>query len=185
MSGLDLAKLKPGDVIAVRLGNRLARALVWVHTLITQRSTKYARYGHIAVYVKRDERGRHWVIEAAPNGIGWRDITEWNGSYGSTNVDQPKTDEQRAKIVVLVEELLKFKYDYSAYFHFALESLGITPQWVREYDGKELPPSYVCSALADFIYEVVLLANPGKDEKTRFTTPADWARFIDEGKWER
>lgn len=185
MSTLDVTKLRPGDVIAVPLGNVWARRLVWLHTILTMKSKQYARYGHVAVYVKRDELGRHWVIEAAPHGIGWRDISSWDGTFGMSNVDQPKSDEQRTKIVSLLEELIGNRYDYSAYFHFALESVGITPQWIREYDGKVLPASYVCSALADFIYETVLLANPGGDAETRFTTPAEWARFVGNREWER
>lgn len=185
MATLDVGKLRPGDVIAVRLGNKWAHRLVWLFTAITTRSIKYAHYGHIAVYWGQDEVGRHWVIEAAPDGIGWRMIDPWDGKFGLTNYEQPKSDEQRTKIVELLVELTKARYDYSAYFYFALESVGITSHWIREYDGVALPPSFVCSALADFIYEVCQLANPGGDEKTRFTTPAEWARFADRREWEQ
>lgn len=184
MPKINIQELRPGDVLAVPLGNRWFRLAVWLDTVLTTRSKVYARYGHVAVYHHEDDAGRKWAIEAAPHGIGWRDITSWEGQYGLSNADQPKTDEQRTKITALLEQLIGSRYDYSAYLHFALESLGISPSWIREYSGEKLPASYVCSAVADFIYEVCLLANPGGDAETRFTKPADWARFMDRREWE-
>jgi hypothetical protein len=182
---LDVGQLRPGDVIAVKLGNKWAERTEWVFSVVTMRTKKYGHYGHIAVYHHEDAAGRKWAIEAAPGGIGWRDISSWDKGFGLSNHEQPKTDEQRGKICALLEELLGSKYDYSAYLHFALESLGISPEWIREYNGEKLPASFVCSALADFIYEVCLLPNPGGDAETRFTTPAKWAEFIDRKAWQR
>lgn len=185
VASLDLSQLKPGDVIAVRLGNKWAERAVWLHTLFTTRSSKYGHYGHIAVYHHRDDAGRMWAIEASPTGIGWRDISSWDKGFGLSNHAQPKTDEQRTKICDLLVELIGSKYDYSAYMHFALDSLGISTLWIREFTGEKLPPHFVCSAIADFIYEVCLLPNPGGDKHTRFTTPAEWAEFIDKREWQR
>lgn len=184
MPKIEVSELRPGDVVAVPLGNRWLGFVVWLQALFTMKSNVYGRYGHIAVYHHEDAAGRKWAIEAAPHGIGWRDISSWDGHFGLTNVNQPKTDEQRGKIISMLEELIGSRYDYSAYLHFALESIGITPLWIREYDGEKLPASFVCSAVADFIYEVCLLDNPGGDKETRFTTPAEWARFMDRREWE-
>jgi hypothetical protein len=168
-------------------GNKAARFFIWLQELIKNRSIKYAGYGHVIIMTHRDETGRPWGIEASTHGIGWTNLEKRHGTYGLTNVDQPKTNEQRQKIIDLLTQLLGSKYDYTAYLRFVLTSLGMSPEWtwLDEYTDTDIPPSFICSAVADFEYEVNHLPNPGGDKVTRYTTPADWARWIDTRGWEQ
>lgn len=184
MAKLDITKLKPGDVVVVKMGGWFLRALIWVQAFITMRSLKYVNYGHVIVVDHLDAEGRLWGIEARPGGIGWSDLDKRSGQYGISNSDQPKTDLVRAKLTQVMQQLLGTRYDYTAYLEIALQTLGITPQWT-DFQGNDVPVQFICSAVADYVYEEENLPNPGGFEITRFTTPAQWASFIDKRQWEQ
>lgn len=181
MAGLDTSKLLPGDVVVVEMGIWIIRVLIWIQAVLTGKA-KYSKNGHVIVVTHRDEEGRLWGIEGRPGGIGWAELDKRAGKYGISTVDQPKSDEQRAKIVDTMKSLLGTRYDYGAYLVIALRTIGISPRWT-DYNGKDVPVHYICSAVADYVYEDVGLANPGGIEITRFTTPAEWAVFIDTKGW--
>lgn len=182
VSKLDVSTLKPGDVVIVEMGIWIVRVMIWIQAFFTGRA-RYSKAGHIIVVSHTDNEGRVWGLEGRPGGIGWTNLDKRHGKWAVTNVDQPKTAEVRAKLVESMEALLGAKYDYPAYLKLALDMVGITTRWTVEYTEDELPVSYICSAVADHIYEVNGLPNPGGNQVTRFTTPAEWAYFIATKGW--
>jgi hypothetical protein len=183
VSNLDTSILKPGDVVVVEMGIWIIRVLIWIQALFSG-NFKYRQNGHVIVVSHTDDAGRLWGIEGRPGGIGWADLTKRNGKYGISTAEQPKTNEQRALIVSTMEQLLGTRYDYEAYLDIAFRTIGITTTW-KDYQGEDVPVQFICSAVADWVYEQAGLANPGKDEITRYTTPAQWGKFIDNKEWEQ
>lgn len=183
MSKLDVTTLKPGDVVIVEMGVPFVRWLVWLQAILTGRA-KYRKNGHVIVVSHRDEEGRLWGIEAQAKGIGWTLMDKRHGKYGISNAEQPKSDEDRHVIVETMKNLLGTSYDYLAYVDIALQTLGITRQWT-DFQGNDVPVHFICSAVADYDYEERGLPNPGGFKVTRYTTPAEWAEFIDKKQWEQ
>jgi hypothetical protein len=181
MSNLDVSQLQPGDVVITEMGIWIVRLLIWIQALLTG-NLKYAKSGHIIVVSHRDAEGRLWGIEGRPGGIGWVEMDKRAGHWGVSNVDQPKSADQRDKIVNVMKSLIGSRYDYAAYIILALDAVGISQKWT-DYTGQDVPVQFVCSAVAGYVYEDVGLDNPGGMEITRFTVPAQWARFIDEKVW--
>jgi hypothetical protein len=182
MANLDINALKPGDVVIVEMGIWIIRVLIWIQAFLTGR-VKYSQGGHVIVVTHTDTEGRLWGIEGRPGGVGWAQLDKRNGKWGVANTAQPKDAAQRSKIVETMKTLLGTKYDYDAYLQIALETIGITVNWT-DFRGNEVPTHIICSAVADYVYENVGLANPGGLKITRFTTPAEWAEFIDKKEWE-
>lgn len=182
MPNLDIATLKPGDVVIVEMGSWYLRAMIWIQAVFTGRA-KYRRDGHVIVVSHKDDAGRLWGIEARPGGIGWADLTYRSGQYGLSNAEQPKSDDDRYVIVETMKSLLGSKYDYLAYVTLALQMVGVNENW-QDYKGDKVPAHFICSAVADYVYEERKLANPGSYKITRFTTPAEWASFVDHKEWE-
>jgi hypothetical protein len=81
-----------------------------------------------------------------------------------------------------MKSLLGANYDYTAYVDLALDAIGVTPQWT-DYNGEDVPVHFICSAVADWVYERRGLPNPGGYLITRYTTPAEWAQFVVEKQW--
>jgi hypothetical protein len=183
MSTLDTATLKSGDVVIVEMGIWIIRVLIWIQALFSG-NFKYRKGGHVIVVSHVDEAGRLWGIEGRPGGVGWTDLSKRNGQFGLSNVEQIKTDEQREIIVGTMKQLLGARYDYEAYLDIALATVGITAQWT-DYNGEDVPIQFICSAVADYVYEEVGLANPGGAELTRYVTPALWAKFCTTKEWEQ
>jgi hypothetical protein len=179
---LDTTKLLPGDVVVVKMGNWILHALIWIQALLSMKSFKYVNYGHVAVVDHRDDEGRLWGIEARAGGIGWVNLDQYSGAYGLSNAEQPKTEELRSKITTVMQNLLGTSYDYYAYLEIALNTLGITKHWT-DFQGNDVPVQFICSAVADYVYEDEKLPNPGGYAITRYTTPAEWAAFIDKKQW--
>lgn len=177
---LDISKLKPGDVVVVEMGIWIIRVLIWIQAVLTGKA-KFRRDGHVIVVSHVDDAGRLWGIEGRPGGVGWADLSKRDGKYGLSNWEQPKSTEDREFIVDLMKQLIGSRYDYRAYLAIALETIGITPRWTVEFSGENVPPHFICSAVADYAYEVRGLLNPGSDKRTRFTTPAEWGEFISKG----
>lgn len=182
MSKLDTAILEPGDVVIVEMGIWIVRVMIWIQAVLTGRA-KYSKAGHIIVVTHRDDKGVLWGIEGRPGGIGWANLDKRDGKWGLSNHDQPKTAEVRARLVYAMEALLGKPYDYPAYLKLTMDLVGISPRWT-DWNDEEIPTSYICSAVADQEYENEGLANPGGSKITRFTTPAEWAFFVDTKGWE-
>jgi len=183
MANLDTTILKPGDVVIVEMGIWIVRVLIWIQAVFTGRA-KYSKNGHVIVVSHRDAEGRLWGIEGRPGGIGWALMDKRAGKYGISNAEQPKSDQDRVYIVETMKGLLGTKYDYLAYLDIALQTLGITQEW-KDFQGNDVPVHFICSAVADYVYEDRGLANPGGLKVTRYTTPAEWAEFIDKKEWEK
>jgi hypothetical protein len=183
VSNLDTSTLKPGDVVIVEMGIWIIRVLIWLQAVFTG-NAKYSQNGHVIVVSHRDSEGRLWGIEGRPGGIGWVEMDKRNGKYGISNSEQPKSDEDRIFVVKLMNELIGHHYDYGAYIEIALQTLGISPLWT-DWKNDDVPVHYICSAVADYAYEKRNLPNPDGFDVTRYTTPAQWARFIDEKQWEQ
>ncbi len=182
MSKLDISQLNPGDIVVVGMGIKILQPLIWLQAVISG-NFKYRAAGHVIVVHHRDAENRLWGIEAQALGIGWVDMQKHDGKWGVANSAQPRSEEVNAKITDMAFRLLGTTYDYLAYLDFALNAVGITKTW-KDFDGNDVPVSLICSAVADYIYESNGLPNPGGDSVTRYTTPADWAKFIDSKKWE-
>lgn len=181
MSNLDTSILKPGDVVITEMGIWIVRILIWIQAVLTGHA-KYGKSGHIIVVSHRDTEDRLWGIEGRPGGVGWVNMDKRNGKWGLSNVDQPKSDEDRYVIVETMKQLIGTRYDYLAYLDLALATIGITPQWT-DFVGNDVPEHVICSAVSDYVYETRGLPNPGGKEITRYTTPANWAEFIDKKAW--
>jgi hypothetical protein len=181
MANLNTDFLKPGDVVIVAMGVWIIRWLIYVQSFLTGRA-KYKESGHVIVVTHRDDQNRLWGIEGRPGGVGWAQLDKRNGKWGIANTDQPKDAAQRSKIVETMKSLLGTKYDYDAYLQIALQTIGINVSWT-DFQGNQVPTHIICSAIADYVYEDVGLANPGGMKVTRLTTPAQWAEFIDKGDY--
>lgn len=177
---LKIDTLLPGDVVATA-GKGFWVGWIKLYALITG---KPALVNHIVVVSHRDTQGRLWGIQAMPAGIGWVDMSKWDGkAYAVANTEQVKTDDQRARIVAAVTKLLGSPYDYGAYVVLALRTIGIELDWV-DFNNDQVPVHAICSSLADYAYEDSGLDSPGGTAGTRFTTPADWHEFIELHEWE-
>jgi hypothetical protein len=181
MANLNTDLLKPGDVVIVEMGIWIIRVLIWIQAFLTGKS-KYSKSGHVIVVTHRDLVGRLWGIEGRPGGIGWAQLDKRNGKWGLANVDQIKSAAQRSKIVETMKSLLGTKYDYDAYLQIALQTIGLNTSWT-DFRGNDVPAHFICSAVADYVYEDVELANPGGKKVTRLTTPAEWGEFIENGDY--
>lgn len=181
MANLDTSLLKPGDVVIVEMGIWIIRWLIIIQAFLTGQA-KYRKSGHVIVVTHTDTENRLWGIEGRPGGVGWAELTKRNGKWGLANTDQLKTAEQRSKIVETMKSLLGTKYDYDAYLQIALQTIGINTSWT-DYKGDQVPTHIICSAVADYVYEDVGLANPGGMAITRLTTPVEWAAFIAKGEY--
>jgi hypothetical protein len=179
---LHIDAVQPGDIIIIKQGGRLARAAIWLQNTLKHNTAKYSLYGHVIVATGKDPEGRLWGIEARPGGIGYRRLEPLNSTYGMVNTGQPVTAEARTALVAAIIALLGKPYDYEAYLLFVLKAVGIDPTWTYEFDGKDVPPHFICSAVAAYIYRDAGLGYP-KVDGVRLCTPADWAEFIDTKGW--
>lgn len=140
---------------------------------------------HVVVVHHRDAGGTLWGVEGRPGGVGWVDISVYgNYPYTSANNLQPKSPSQRLRVAQLAEQLLGTSYDWTAIVAAAMESLRLNILWKRQdLKSGAVPADVICSSFADWIYEEVGLASPGKSDGTRYTTPGDWDEFILEERW--
>lgn len=173
---------QPGDVI-------LTRGSAWTSRLIRFGAALLDRpnvYNHVIVFTHYDGLGIPQGLEARAEGAGDIDLRRTLASrWVTSNADQPKTASQRALVIEAAKGLKGTPYDWSAIFVEGLEALRITRFWtLAERPKDRLPTSLICSALADWAYARAGLANPGGDNATRLTTPADWDTFIRTRAWE-
>jgi hypothetical protein len=170
-------ELRSGDVLAVSSHSTLMR-LLSVGLMFRYRDTW--RWNHVAIVHHRDSTGTLWAIEAAPGGVGWRNVATIPDFIH--NADQPKTDEQRAEICAAALGMLQMSYDWAAIAREAFETLDRDARvsWNMEWDGPRPPTHVICSSLASYLYWKVKLPGP----HSWLSTPPDWARFTRVRGWE-
>lgn len=137
---------------------------------------------HVAIMHHADPKGRWWVIEGRPGGVGWRQATDYLSSpYTLCNVKQPKTGKQRQAVADGAEAMLGTAYDWGAIAQDAAGAFGLDKVWDLKF-GKsgEVPGAVVCSSLAAYLYAQVKLDHP---EGQREVEPADWLALWAEHGW--
>lgn len=171
---------EPGDLILVRtIGGSWSRRLAgWIIRLGSGLSDSPNVWNHVIIMHHVDEGGTPWGVEGRPGGVGWVDVRPWLADQWTiTNVDQPKSDEQRSIVCDGAHALLGAPYDWTGIAADA--GRAISPLWRRTagvpWPDNRVPGQVVCSALADWLYEHAGLASPPSD---RWCTPADWATLI-------
>lgn len=184
-----MIEVKPGDVLLVRnkgtaAGTRLARWAIQLGAWLERRPTTWT---HVIVADHVDAAGVRWGLEGRPGGVGWVDMAPYLADPVTlTNRSQVKGEGQRVLITSAMAPLVgKAGYDWAAIGADAAIALAsaahVAPLW-RQVDkwGPGVPGHVVCSALADYAYEVAGLESPALD---RFATPADWAALIERNHW--
>lgn len=184
-----MISVKPGDVLLVRVksGRPFTRLASWLIRLGASLEREPTTWTHVIVADHVDAAGTWWGMQGQPGVVGPVDLRPYLADPVTlSNVAQPKTDEQRVKIVAAMAPLvLKAEYDWTAIGVDAAIALTaaahVAPLW-RLFDrwGPGVPGHVVCSSLADYAYDRVGLDSPALD---RWCTPADWAVFIESEAW--
>lgn len=136
---------------------------------------------HVIIVHHRDPTGLLWGLEGRPGGVGYVALTNeiLKNPYTISNVGQPKTQEQRFLIAKGAEKLIGTPYDWGGIALDAGAILGVD-LWDKQWGDK--PPGHVvCSAYADWEYELVKLLTPRQD---RLCMPAHWAKLWIERGWD-
>ncbi len=177
----DFNKLDIGDVLVTR-SNYKGSFFVRLGACLRGRSGKV---DHVIVVHHRDDAGTLWGIEGTPSSVGYVQLKRYaDDKYANANVDQPKTAAQRTQIATLAEGMLGTPYDWAGIVLDGMREIGAEELWhSREWPDGLKPSHVVCSSFADYIYEVVELANPGGSTQTRGTEPSDWDDFISDRQW--
>ena len=187
---VDLAALKPGDVLVIRTPDQAGwwirrRALMLKYPWQPWRwlSDKATLVNHVALYTHTDEAGQRRGLEGRPGGFGWVNLAGYLADPATVaNSGQPKTDEQRGKIVTLATTMVGIPYDWRAILAFAGGAAGLRFN-AAEWPEDGVPSHVVCSSALDYVYEAVGLPNPGGYTKTRGTDPQDWEEFVVRKLW--
>ena len=169
--------LKPGDVLAVRLGG-LPSELIRIGE---EMAGKPGLDNHIAVM-------HHWLgdvpwgLEGRPGGVGWVDLREYLASgFTVNNVGQPgRNDAGRAAVAGLAEHMLGTKYDWDAIDDDTLRAFHMHDLFTSTFRGL-VPGHVVCSSYAAFLYERQGWHRPPVTD--RDTEPADWCAFTMVNGW--
>jgi hypothetical protein len=183
----------PGDVLVMAVtGDWKKNATRWFIELQSKLTGRTAPQDHVAILSHQDASGNWWCIEGKPSSVGYVLAKKYLEHPSLvTNVDQPKTDEQRALIVQVAKEMLGAPYDWSAIITLGARAARVNQLWDRlfarhwgDWDDDEIPVHVICSSLADLAYEKAGLVSPGGTRGTRFTRPADWTHFCQRRLWE-
>lgn len=177
-----MTHLGVGDVICTRGGGWVGRTIRFGAAMLGRPNT----VGHVAVFMGPGSDGRPRVIEGRPGGVGWRDASAYLKDHWTIdNREQPKTDAQRIAVAEAAVAMLGTPYDWAGIGLDAMRAIRAPVLYARAAEkGKASPDHVVCSALADWVYAQVGLANPGKLTYDRTTTPGDWAEFCISRAWE-
>lgn len=125
-----------------------------------------------------------WGIEGKPGGVGWVDMTVYlNSRWTRTNVEQPKTDEQRKLVASVMESMLGRAYDWAAIAADAFEALHLPYMFGEHWSKSGSPGHVVCSSVAAYSYGQAKLLHPNLNDERR-CMPADWDEFIITRSWE-
>ena len=184
------ADVQPGDVLLVRLPSTSlsVRIVEWLISLGATLRREPPQWTHVIIAHHTDEAGVFWGIQGQPGVVGWVDLTPYlaAGSTALTNSAQPKTKGDRKLICDALLPLVGVaEYDWVAIGVDAVIATGALawadPIWkaVGRW-GSTAPGHVVCSSVADWVYGRTGLKAPAAG---RFTTPGDWAQFIQRGAW--
>lgn len=178
-----MTDLGVGDVLCTRGGGWPGTVIRFGAALVGLPNT----HGHVAVFMGPDPDGRDQVIEGRPGGVGYRDAAGYLKDHWTIdNRHQPKTPSQRLAIAAGAKAMLGTPYDWVGIGLDGMRAIHAPQiyQWAAAH-GKPSPNHVVCSSLADWLYAHVGLANPGRADFDRTTTPADWVQFITTHAWEQ
>jgi hypothetical protein len=169
--------VQPGDVLAVRGGGWASWWIRFGEALRDQPNM----CAHIAV-VHHVTDGVTWCIEGAAGGVGWRDAQDYLESpWTVTNIDQPKTEEQRKLVCDALVAAIGTPYDWNAVAQDAAEALHL-PVLFSERISKKVPGHVVCSSLAEWAYMRGDLDRPQVADIAN-TFPSDWVQFCILRQW--
>ncbi len=188
---VNAAALQPGDVIVLRTPDGAGwwirrRALMLKHPWQPWRwlSDKSTLVNPVAIFSHIDEAGLPGGLEGRPGGFGWANLTKYLADPATiANEMQPKTEEQRDKVVRLATAAVGIPYDWAAILAMGAGAAGL-PFLLDEWPEQGVPSHMVCSSAADYFYEAAGLPNPGGYTKTRGTDPQDWAAFCTGKLWQ-
>lgn len=169
-----------GDVLCTRGNTFLARLIRFGAALHDQENIG----NHVAVVHHKDAKGEWVCIEGRPGGVGPAPAAKYIASpFTINNVGQPKTDLQRAQIAKAMESLVGVGYDWAgiALDTFNAVGIDIPDKWKGTWDHAHV----VCSSAADWAYEHVGMASPGRADRTQETTPADWIEWSLRNRYHR
>lgn len=174
----------PADVWCVRTTGTAARGIrlgTALRDLFHGGSNAADIDNHVIVVDHQTPDGVWWGIEGRPGGVGQTTLTQYaDDPFTITNFEQPKTDDQRAQVLACVPQILGTPYDWTAIMVAAAADLHLPEMFAQNWKGQGAPGHLICSAVADWEYHHVGLANPAPD---RFCTPADWIDFISRKGW--
>lgn len=175
-----MTNIKPGDVLAIRSSSFTS----WWIRFGSAISNKPNLSNHIAVAHHVDNKGTLWGIEGKPGGVGWVDCKRYVNSTGLlTNVEQPKSDAQRAVVCKAMEALLGTPYDWKAIIIDGANDVGIKVRgWEPDWKTGIVPGQVVCSSSADYAYFIAELPHP---KGGREVQPSDWDEFIIDKAWNK
>lgn len=178
---VDKLDLNIGDVLCTRNPTGWMARLIRLGAAFLDRPNIS---NHVIVVHHKDPKGLWWGLEGKPGGVGYIALTRrvLRAPYVISNTEQPKTEEQRFMIAKAAERLIGTPYDWAGIAIDGLEALGVNLWDTFGEWGPEPPGHVVCSAFADWCYDVVGLPSPGR-EFDRTVTPGDWAKFIIERNW--
>lgn len=170
--------VQPGDVLCVRTPSKFFGPLIRFGAWLRG---KPATVDHVAIALHRDDTGIQWGIEAQPGGVRRVNLAVYDNKWLLSNIDQPKTDAQRAEICRLALSMLGVPYDWAAICGDAAMALGLSHLLLLRDYGDQQPRQVVCSSFAAWMYRHVGLGEPGGP--TVSCTPGDWAQFITDRAW--
>jgi hypothetical protein len=167
-----------GDVLVVRTADmfsgiiRLEEGLAGIPNL----------GNHLIVLDHQDRNGRWWGIAGQPvAGVSWHEATPYlNSSYTITNRLQPKTDEQRQGVALVMRQMLKTKYDNLAILEDAMRAVHLQISWDDMWNtapSAPAPGAVVCSSVAVWAHHKNNLAFPAHVDMAH-VQPGDWTEFI-------
>jgi hypothetical protein len=179
---VDLATLKPGNVLATRsTGGGWGSRLIRLGAALRDRPNLS---NHIAIYHHQDAKGTHWVMEGRPAGFGWEDARRYLADPNTlANTTQPITDPQRTAICHAIEGMEGTGYDWQAIAADAAHDLGFTwqPTWPTK-NGLVVAGQVVCSAAACYAYDKASVPRPPGNPRT--DQPEAWDTWIIGQGWQ-
>jgi hypothetical protein len=158
-----MAAPKPGTYACVRTGGFYARLIRW-----GTRST----FNHAFIVV--DDQGG--IIEADPGGARRNNISAYGTDTMVFDVNEPVTDDERARIIAKAETLLGTPYGWTDIARLALRCTGLRWGWLTAAADKER--AMICSQLVAICGDSAGLDwNCGRGNPAA-VTPGDLARRL-------
>lgn len=171
----------PGDIILTRNVSIWARLIRFGAALRDQPDV----WNHVIVVSHTDASGTLWGVEGRPGGAGWVDLRATLANrWTISNIDQPKTDQQRAGVVAVAKGLVGTPYDWAGIVADAMDAINAPALWRPAKFGDAAPAHVVCSSLAAYAYLRAGLPGPGDKGDPRTVTPANWGEWILRREWD-